>query len=340
VPPHLMPQLTVTADGRDLAHGATLAELRRASAALARAELDRRAQAQYALLGTWRRFEIDALPESVTLAIEQGTVQVYPTLGLSSRGLEVRYEWSAAEAARSWRQSAPQLARSMLESQARDLAKIVAGNASLLLAASPYARSDELIEALLQLAFRRACFSDAAAPRSKAAFDQAVDLGRARLHPSLEEITAGALRWFAEARDVRSALDAPGSARSADAAQESHEHLRRLLHAAALESLPAEWLRQLPRYLKAEERRWQRSAVRGGEPAHIVQELRSLTQRHLALAKRAGEELRWIPQLDELQYWIEEYRVSLYAQELKTLGPVSAARLEARAAEIEAWLTR
>jgi hypothetical protein len=32
--------------------------------------------------------------------------------------------------------------------------------------------------------------------------------------------------------------------------------------------------------------------------------------------------------------------VSLYAQELKTLGPVSAARLEARAAEIEAWLTR
>jgi ATP-dependent helicase HrpA len=340
VPPHLMPQLTVTADGRDIAHGATLAEVRRASAALARAQLDRRAQAEYGLLGAWRRFEIDALPESATLAIEQGTVRVYPTLGLSSRGLEVRYEWSAAEAERSWRQSAPQLARSMLGSQARDLAKIVAGNASLLLAASPYARNDELIEALLQMAFRRACFGDAAAPRSRAAFDDAVDQGRARLHPSLEEITADALRWFAEARNVRRALDDPGSARSADAAQESHEHLRRLLNAAALESLPTEWLRQLPRYLKAEERRWQRSAVRGGEPAHMARELRAMTQRHLFLAKRAGEELRWIPQLDELQYWIEEYRVSLYAQELKTLGPVSAARLEARAAEIEVWLTR
>jgi ATP-dependent RNA helicase HrpA len=340
VPPHLMPQLTVTADGRDIAHGATLAELRRASAALARAELDRRAQAQYALLGPWRRFEIDELPKSATLAIEQGTVRVYPTLGSSSRGLEVRYEWSAAEAARSWRKSAPQLARSMLDSQARDLAKIVAGNASLLLAASPYARSDELTEALLQMAFRRACFGDAAAPRSKAAFDAAVDQGRARLHPNLSEIVADALGWFAEARNVRRSLDDPGSARSADAAQESHEHLRRLLQAAALESRPAEWLRQLPRYLKAEERRWQRSAVRGGEPAPMARELRAMTQRHLSLAKRAGEELRWIPQLDELQYWIEEYRVSLYAQELKTLGPVSAARLEARAAEIEAWLTR
>jgi hypothetical protein len=50
--------------------------------------------------------------------------------------------------------------------------------------------------------------------------------------------------------------------------------------------------------------------------------------------------LRWTPKLTELRFWIEEYRVSLYAQELKTLGPVSAARLSARADEIEAWLNR
>jgi hypothetical protein len=50
--------------------------------------------------------------------------------------------------------------------------------------------------------------------------------------------------------------------------------------------------------------------------------------------------MRWIPELDDLQNWIEEFRVSLYAQELKTLGPISAARLEARAAEIEAWIVR
>jgi hypothetical protein len=50
--------------------------------------------------------------------------------------------------------------------------------------------------------------------------------------------------------------------------------------------------------------------------------------------------MRWTPLLPELRFWIEEYRVSLYAQELKTLGPISAARLSARAAEIEAWLGR
>jgi ATP-dependent RNA helicase HrpA len=340
VPAHLMPQLAVTADGKELAHAKTLMELRRASAAAARAELERRARAAYGPVGAWRRFEIDELPDTVPLALEQGTVWVFPTLAAGSPAPEVRYEWSAAEAGRSWRQGAVQLARIMLGAQARDLGKMIAGNAALLLAASPYLKSNALIEVLLQLAFRRACFDDGEAPRTRQAFEKAVDLGRARLHPSLEEIAAGALSWFTEARAARRALDDPRNASAAAAVDESNEHLRRLLSAGNLESLSADWLRQLPRYIKAEERRWQRSAARGGEPPHIVRDLRGWSARCRALTQELGAELRWIAELDELQNWIEEYRVSMYAQELKTLGPISAARLEIRAAEIDAWIGR
>jgi ATP-dependent helicase HrpA len=340
VPVHLMPQLAVTADGKELAHGKTLVELRRASAAAARAELERRARAAYGLAGAWRKFEIDELPDTVPLALEQGTVQVFPTLARGSQALEVRYEWSAAEAGRSWRQGAVQLARIMLAAQARDLGKTLAGNAALLLGASPYLKSSALVEVLLQLAFRRACFEDGEAPRTREAFEKAVDRGRARLHPCLEEIAAGASGWFTEARAARRALDDPRNTAAADAAEESTEHLRRLLSAGNLESLSPDWLRQLPRYLKAEERRWQRSAARGGESPHIVRELREWSARCRRLANEVGAEMRWIPELDDLQNWIEEYRVSLYAQELKTLGPISAARLETRAAGIEAWIAR
>ena len=101
-----------------------------------------------------------------------------------------------------------------------------------------------------------------------------------------------------------------------------------------------EWLRQMPRYMKAEERRWQRLLARGSEPPSIFRELNEWTAKSKHLDSRVAAELRWVPQLDELHAWSEEYRVSLYAQELKTLGPVSAARLSARVAEIDAWLTR
>jgi ATP-dependent helicase HrpA len=340
VPAHLMPQLAVTTGREDAAHGKTLAELRRASAAAARLELEHRARAAYGALGAWHRFEMDELPVTVPLALEQGTVWVFPTLARAPHGLEVRYEWSAAEADRSWRQGAAYLARTMLPAQARDLAKSLAGNAALLLAASPYLAGDALTETLLQRAFRRACFGDAEAPRARAAFDTAVGQGRARLHSCLEEIAAAALGWFNAARVVRRDRDAARAPLLAEAADESNGHLRRLLDAAALQSLATDWLRQLPRYLKAEERRWQRNAARGAEPPNIARELRRWSARHETLAKQIGAELRWIPELDELQGWIEEYRVSLYAQELKTLGPISAARLEQRAADIEAWLTR
>ncbi len=339
VPAHLTAQLAVTADGRNLAQGSILAELRRSTAGAARAELDRRARAVYGHIGAWRRFELGDLPVTVPLELEQGTVWVFPALA-RAQSLEVRYEWSAAEAKRSWRHGAVQLARVILAAQARDLGKTIAGDAPLLLAASPYMPSGALIETLVQMAFRRACFEDDEAPRSRAAFESAVEQGRARLHPCLDEIAAAALGWFNEARAVRRVLDEARTGPSAEAVEESHEHLRGLLSSGNVESMPPDWLRQLPRYLKAEERRWQRRAARGAEPAQIVRQLREWSARHHAFVRQISAEMRWIPQLDDLQYWIEEYRVSLYAQELKTLGPISAARLEQRAAEIEKWIKR
>jgi len=340
VPAHLFPQLSVTADGREVAHGSSLAELRRVCAGAARAELERRARAAYAVFGPWRRFEIDELPERVPLALEQGSVWVFPTLVRREHALEVRYEWSAAEAGRSWRQGAARLARAMLAAQSRDLAQAVAGNTALLLLASPYMRGDELSDALLQGVFNRACFEDAAAPRSRQAFELAVERGRARLHPCLDEAITAVSAWFTEAREVRRALDDPRSVLPAEAALESRAHLRRLLGADSLASWTPDWLRQLPRYLKAEVRRWQRNAARGGEPPHIARELGDWTARYGLLEQQVAAEQRWIPELDQLRAWIEEYRVSLYAQELKTVGAISAVRLEQRAAEIEAWLAR
>jgi ATP-dependent helicase HrpA len=160
------------------------------------------------------------------------------------------------------------------------------------------------------------------------------------LHPCLQEIRASAAEWFALARDVRRAQADPRIAHLAEAVDETREHLRQLFGDETLLSMPADRLRQLPRYLKAEERRWQRSAARGAESPQIVAELKRWSSRRRELEARVDAELRSIPELDEFRGWIEEYRVSLYAQELKTLGPVSAARLEQRAAEIEAWLQR
>jgi ATP-dependent helicase HrpA len=151
---------------------------------------------------------------------------------------------------------------------------------------------------------------------------------------------ARAAAWFKEASTLRQALADPRLKQLGDAVDETHQHLRRLFDPSLLAQASADWLRRLPHYIKAEQRRWQRNAVRGGESAPVVRELVLWNARYAGLSKQLEAQMRWIPKLDDLRLWIEEYRVSLYAQELKTLGPISAARLAERAADIEAWIDR
>jgi ATP-dependent helicase HrpA len=340
VPSHLHVQLSVIQDGKEIARGIDLGDLRRRCAAGARAELERRARAAFGALGAWRRFAAEELPVSVPLTVEQGTVEVYPALLRRGASLEVHYEWSAAEAQRAWRDAAVRLARIMLEHQARDMAKSLSRSVPLLLSASPYVDGDDLTDTLLQLAFRKACFGDADPPRTRAAYELSVDRGREHLYASLEEAGATAAGWFKEAGAVRVALEDSRLRPLAEAAEETRQHLRALLDYRVLQAASPDWLRQLPRYLKAEQRRWQRNAVRGAESANVARDLKMWSTRYRDVEARLTAEMRWTLQLDELRFWIEEFRVSLYAQELKTLAPISAARLEQRAAEIEAWLNR
>jgi ATP-dependent helicase HrpA len=338
VPRHLEPRVLVVSRGRELDAGTDLGELRRRSALEARRELEERARGAYP--GAWRRFEAHDLPERQALELAEGALWVYPALVRSGAALEVRFEWSAEEAARSFRDGALALARLMLHAQARDLEIRIGGDAQLLLSAVPYFTRDALVETLLDLVFRRACFGAAEPPRERTAFEAALDRGRAELHSSLEEIASAATGWFAQARDVRRLLDDPRAKALPEAAQESRVHLERVLDAPFLRSLAADWLRQVPRWLRGEERRWQRALARGSEPPQVLAELRAWESRCGSLAEQTGAELRRPPELDALRLWIEEYRVSLYAQDLKTVGPVSAARLAERAAALEAWLER
>jgi ATP-dependent helicase HrpA len=339
VPAHLIAQLAIVEDGRELAQGSDLTVLRRRCAAQARAALDARARESAPM--PWRRFELPLLPDTARIEVATGFVTVYPTLACRHGALQFAYEWTAEEAAHAWRDAGVRLARAMLPAQAKDLARKITADTPLVLAASPYLRGAELIDVLLQLLFRRACFGDADAPRTRPAFESAVERGRGALYDALAESTGWAQNWFTEARAVRRLVDDPRARSSLAAlAEETHAHLRRLFAAARLATLSPDALRQLPRQVKAEERRWQRVFARGGEPPTTLRELHEWSERLAVLQAQLAAELRWLPAIDDLSHWIEEYRVSLYAQELKTQGPVSASRLGARAAEIETWLSR
>jgi ATP-dependent helicase HrpA len=87
---------------------------------------------------------------------------------------------------------------------------------------------------------------------------------------------------------------------------------------------PNQWLMHFPRFLKAIEFR----LGKRGRDAEKLAEIAPLWQGYLERSKRHREQHIIDPELELYRWMIEELRVSLFAQELKTAIPVSVKRLE------------
>lgn len=89
------------------------------------------------------------------------------------------------------------------------------------------------------------------------------------------------------------------------------------------------WLRQYNRYLKAIQLRLEKAPAQVQKDKIWTAEINELWDKWHNLQEKLGEAETWSrPELIEYRWMLEEYRVSLFAQTLKTLKPVSAKRLQ------------
>jgi len=182
---------------------------------------------------------------------------------------------------------------------------------------------EELREQIISVALDRAFLLDPL-PTDQFAFKKRVDEGRGRLTLICTEVArlcAAILAEYAVAarkiKDSKSAVDA-----ATDAAQQLH----RLIPKKFLSVTPWGSLQHFARYLKAITARLDKYRADPARDSARLKELQPLEQRYWRLvAERKGvmdarqQEFRWL---------LEELRVSLFAQELRTPQPVSVKRLE------------
>jgi ATP-dependent helicase HrpA len=108
----------------------------------------------------------------------------------------------------------------------------------------------------------------------------------------------------------------------------------RLVYKGFMRATPWEHLNDLPRYLKAAQMRldkYPRYFERDAEHAAKIAAIWKRYEDWAVRLRKAGESDQ---RVEDFRWRIEELRVSLYAQELKTPYPVSYKRLEKLWAEI------
>ena len=289
-------------------------------------------------------WSFDALPDEVEL--EQGGArwQAYPALidredsvdlalvdtkgaadSLTRRGLLRLLMIRAAPALKRLRRRLPELDR-------LGLAYALVPRASTAVACvlhlpqtlceSPPGLSDDLIET----ACARAFLSSSSQVRSPAHFERAYRRGEVRLEETVDGVCRLCARILDRYRDVlsrRSGTTLPASV-AADVE-------RQLVHLVYCGFMPVtEWpeLHEMPRYLEALSLRLQKIHHGGAGDARKLAVFEPLWLRYSRRAQELYERGRRDAELMRYRWMLEEFRISLFAQELGTAYRISEKRLD------------
>ena len=182
---------------------------------------------------------------------------------------------------------------------------------------------DELRDQIIDVALDRA-FLGEPLPTDAAAFAHCIEAGRPRLTLIASEVARSASTVLLEhAAAWRKLKD---SRVNKDTHEDIAAQLSRLVPKRFVVDTPVAQAVHLPRYLRAIVMRLDKWRADPARDAQRLDELRPLEQRYWRhLAQRHGT---FDARLQDFRWLLEELRVSLFAQELRTPQPVSVKRLE------------
>ena len=268
---------------------------------------------------TW---DIGTLPESIKFA--RGKQQLTGYLGLQKEKdgrIALRLFDTSAAAEQAHRLGVIELMKLQLKEQVKDLNKGIQGftQAAMLL---KHINADTLRDDLTQAVCDRAFIGEDELPRNEKAFKEQIKRARSRL-PAVKEALS---RYLQETAAAYAELG--GKLGKHPLTHLMRQRLQTLLAAGFATRTPwAQWPR-LPIYLKAMTLRLEKyssNPARDAAREADIQELEQMWQEKTDSLVKQGQ-----PVSDDLaafRWMIEELRVSLFAQELKTPYPVSVKRL-------------
>lgn len=183
--------------------------------------------------------------------------------------------------------------------------------------------AEELRDQIIGVALDRAFLGDPM-PTDAMSFKKRIEEGRSRLNLIAQEVARAAHAVLQELANASRKLK--DSRPPKEVADDIAAQLQRLVPKRFALETPWAQLQHLPRYLKAITARLDKLRADPGRDTKLMSEIKPLEQRY----SRRVAELKGTrdARLEDFRWQLEELRVSLFAQELRTPQPVSIKRLD------------
>ena len=322
LPAYLRITFRVVEDGRVLAEGKDLDELRRQLRPRLQATLS---QAATGITRTGlRTWDVGTLPR----VFSHGQVRAYPALADTGDAVDVRLFETRAQADAAMLRGTRRLLLLQVPSGARAVASRLPVSAKLAMSRHPYPSTDALLDDCAAAAADQ-LITDAGGPAwDEAGFARLLEAARSGLAARTADVVALVARALGEAHQVEASLATTPSPPVRAAFTDLRAQLARLVRPGFVTETGARRLPDLVRYLRGMSRRLEKmpeALGRDAERMAVVQQVSEDYQQTLADLPPARRD---DPDVRDVRWMIEELRVSLFAQTLGTSGPVSERRIE------------
>jgi ATP-dependent helicase HrpA len=330
LPEHLVMTIRVVdANGNELATGVDLPVLREQFSDRASRQVRGLESAEWPTR-SGRDWVFGDMPESVMLENTGRDVKVYPALQVTERDAEVTAILTATadDARRQVRDGILQLLRFTLKDAVKFARNNLPDAKSVCMKYQPIGPCEELKDEIVDQALRATAGGQLDTCRSEAGFRALQESSRSRLQLEANRIGEQVAAVLDRAHALRKQLSGNQSMNMLHAVTDIRAQLDDLVYRGFVDVTPERWLPELPRYLEGITLRIERLQNNPARDRTLQQAVEIHEERLAGLGERLPELLLNLEPLETYRWMLEEYRVSLFAQELGTRVTVSDKRMD------------
>jgi ATP-dependent RNA helicase HrpA len=329
IPAHLLMNIRVIDDeGQELASSRNLEALqmelgRAAQLIFAKTDLvEERLDIERDNIKIW---DFGDLPEEMTFTRNHQKLTGYPALVDQQESVAIRLFDTIEAAQIAMRAGLRRLLCFALKDRIKQLDKNLPGLKQAALQLASIINPSDLKQDMLHAITDRAFIGEASLPRNEATFVAYKQQCRIRLSTATEEISD---LIQAIGNEYQNLIKALSNAGNTTVKAELNNQLRQLIYAGFLSNTTWMYLVHFPRYLKGMCVRLDKSSANPERDARHSEDIAMLLDQYLQRMEKHQRIGFKDPKLNEFRWQVEELRISLFAQELKTPRPVSIKRLQ------------
>lgn len=276
---------------------------------------------------TW---EPEVFEERIEIDRGNAKVLAYPMLVDKQNCVELHIHDNPLEARWQNHRGKVRLAFLHMQSTVKYIQKDLLKGKDLLLSQLAFAKPNELFDDLLMTAISAS--ADFNKVTTKLGFEKAVEQIRAHLLEKAQQLEKLLLEVAQGVLDIRKQMKASKNALAlAFAYADINAQMEALLYKDFMYQTQASQLEHFPRYLRAISLRLEKVAANIQRDRIQIESLQEHISKHQQRLAQHGQARFWAhPEWQSYRWMLEELRISLFAQQLKTAVPVSDKRLRAQ----------